>query len=122
MALAVGLLVSAVAGVLAGYAYHGLQKVASSERLRAALAHWQARWRVPHAINELVFAVIALPLTIAPFAIILSTPRWLAATGVALEPFIVVAAPITGLLALGVTMRGLRKRGPGMRAGEQENA
>jgi hypothetical protein len=109
MAAAIVLVMSAIIGVLTGLAYHGMGKLARSKRVRAALTNWQARWRVPHVVVELAFVAVALPAIIAPFATVLSLPRLVAAAGIAAEPLVVLAAPITGLLALGVTMRARRR-------------
>jgi hypothetical protein len=110
MTVAMVLLVSALVGVLAGFAYHSLQSVAGKERFAARLAHWQARFRVPHIVVELAFVAISLPLTIAPFVIVMVVPLRIDAAVLPASPLVIIAAPITSLLALGVTSRVLRKR------------
>jgi hypothetical protein len=104
------LLIAVLSGVLAGVAYQGLQKIASSERVARVVFRWQTAWHMPHVLLEFVLILFALPFVIAPFAFLLSMPRWLRAAGIAADPIALVAAPIIGLLALGVTMRTLRKR------------
>ena len=81
-------------------------------RTRSACAPWSCvgrRLAVLLVLLELALVLIALPLVVAPFAFPLFIPRWLVTSKLVSDPSVIVAALITALLALGVTMRVLAK-------------